>query len=64
MPTVIRPGDAMTITVDPREIPKAIEDINSIRRTVITDKIGRKYYASKEETVVAVRHAIDFTKKD
>ncbi len=63
LPTIIRPGDAMTITVDPREIPKAIEDINSIKRTVVTDKTDRKYYASKEETVVAVRQAIDFAKK-
>lgn len=63
LPTVIHPGDAETITVDPQGIQKEIEDINSIKRTVVTDKIGREYYASKEKTVAAVRHAIDSIKK-
>ncbi len=63
LPTVIPPGDAETITVDPRGIQKEIEDINSIKRTVVTDKIGREYYSSKEKTVAAVRQAIDSIKK-
>ena len=63
LPTVIHPGDAETITVDPRGIEKKIKDINSIKRTVVTDKIGREYCVSNEKTVAAVRHAIDSMKK-